>query len=200
MSKPTRIIFAIGIILIAGGTFFFVQRAEAPTTPGDGSAGLANPASVNCVQNLHGTLQIADEAGGQVGYCHLPDGRVCEEWSLMRGGCTAPGGTSTATTSQALIGHWRSTEDTSYSLEIAQGGTATERYDGQPAATATSSWQLFTSENPDPTFSGQMQTGVVYLTLADSSGQRHFAIVELSSSTLDMLYLDRGGTLSFTRM
>ena len=55
------------------------------------SAGIANPASTNCV-TLGGTLEIKDDAasGGEVGYCHLKDGRVCEEWSLFRGGCTAP--------------------------------------------------------------------------------------------------------------
>ena len=55
------------------------------------TAGIANPASTNCI-TLGGTLDIVDDAqsGGQVGYCHLKDGRVCEEWSLMRGGCTAP--------------------------------------------------------------------------------------------------------------
>lgn len=52
-------------------------------------AAIANPASANCVR-LGGTLEIVNETNGQVGYCHLKDGRVCEEWSLMRGGCTFP--------------------------------------------------------------------------------------------------------------
>ena len=54
------------------------------------SAQIANPASVNCVDKLGGTLDIVNEVNGQVGYCHLKDGRVCEEWSLMRGGCMMP--------------------------------------------------------------------------------------------------------------
>lgn len=44
---------------------------------------IANPASVHC-EKLGGTLEIRTEAGGQVGYCKLPDGRICEEWALMR--------------------------------------------------------------------------------------------------------------------
>ncbi|MBI2611031.1 DUF333 domain-containing protein [Candidatus Kaiserbacteria bacterium] len=52
--------------------------------------GIANPASTNCV-NLGGTLEIVDEAEGQIGLCHMPDGRVCEEWALFRDGtCTIP--------------------------------------------------------------------------------------------------------------
>ena len=46
-------------------------------------AGLANPASVHCGK-VGGRLELRDEAGGAVGYCHLPDGRVVEEWTLFR--------------------------------------------------------------------------------------------------------------------
>ena len=45
--------------------------------------GLANPASVHCVEK-GGKLEIRKEADGQTGYCHLPDGRVVEEWALFR--------------------------------------------------------------------------------------------------------------------
>lgn len=50
---------------------------------------LANPASVFCEEN-GGTLEIRDEAEGQVGYCVFPDGSECEEWAYYRGEC-APG-------------------------------------------------------------------------------------------------------------
>lgn len=52
----------------------------------NGKASLANPASVNCV-DLGGTLEIKDKTDGQVGYCTLPGGKVCEEWALFRGEC-----------------------------------------------------------------------------------------------------------------
>jgi putative hemolysin len=45
--------------------------------------GKPNPASVYCVE-LGGTLEIRDGDRGAVGYCHLPDGRVVEEWELFR--------------------------------------------------------------------------------------------------------------------
>ena len=44
---------------------------------------VANPASEHCVK-IGGRLKIRNEASGQVGYCHLPDGRVVEEWALFR--------------------------------------------------------------------------------------------------------------------
>ena len=47
------------------------------------AVGMANPASQYC-EKMGGELEIRDEQGGQVGYCHLPDGRVVEEWALYR--------------------------------------------------------------------------------------------------------------------
>lgn len=45
--------------------------------------GMPNPASVYC-QEQGGRLEIRSGAGGQSGYCHLPDGRVVEEWEFYR--------------------------------------------------------------------------------------------------------------------
>ncbi|NUF13860.1 I78 family peptidase inhibitor, partial [Acinetobacter oleivorans] len=42
-----------------------------------------NPASQYCVEQ-GGKLEIRNEANGQVGYCHLPNGQVVEEWKLFR--------------------------------------------------------------------------------------------------------------------
>lgn len=51
--------------------------------PDETGPGLANPASVHCVEQ-GGELEIVDEPAGQVGYCSLPDGRRIEEWELYR--------------------------------------------------------------------------------------------------------------------
>lgn len=53
---------------------------EAPTTD---ATGMPNPASVYC-EEQGGTLEIVDEAAGQVGYCNLPDGTRIEEWEYYR--------------------------------------------------------------------------------------------------------------------
>jgi putative hemolysin len=47
------------------------------------SAGLANPASEFCVAQ-GGEVEIVSEAGGEVGYCNLPDGTRVEEWEYFR--------------------------------------------------------------------------------------------------------------------
>ncbi|TCB53491.1 I78 family peptidase inhibitor [Acinetobacter terrestris] len=45
--------------------------------------GAANPASEYCMQQ-GGKLEIKNEANGQVGYCHLENGQVIEEWKFFR--------------------------------------------------------------------------------------------------------------------
>ncbi|MGE4322864.1 MAG: DUF333 domain-containing protein [Sphingobium sp.] len=55
--------------------------------------GMPNPASVHC-QDQGGKLEIRTGPDGQTGYCHLPDGRVIEEWELYRSqGSVRPAGT-----------------------------------------------------------------------------------------------------------
>jgi putative hemolysin/predicted metal-dependent phosphoesterase TrpH len=57
----------------------------------DKKTGIANPASVNCI-NKGGTLSIQKSAdGGEYGICTFEDNRQCEEWALFRGECPAGG-------------------------------------------------------------------------------------------------------------
>jgi len=61
--------------------------AAQPTEP---APGMANPASVFCVDQ-GGKVDIRTESGGEVGYCLFDDGSECEEWAYYRGQC-GPGG------------------------------------------------------------------------------------------------------------
>ena len=51
-----------------------------------GRVNIANPASVNCVNN-GGKLKILENEKGQYGVCVLPDGKECEEWAYYRKEC-----------------------------------------------------------------------------------------------------------------
>lgn len=65
--------------------------AQSPTVGGP-KVGIANPASVACVE-AGGRLEIRTGSDGQSGWCHLPDGRICEEWALFRDKrCVTPPG------------------------------------------------------------------------------------------------------------
>ncbi len=52
----------------------------------EGGAGVANPASENCVKKGY-SLEIQSNASGQFGVCVFPDGTQCEEWALFKGEC-----------------------------------------------------------------------------------------------------------------
>lgn len=72
---------AIALTTVASfGLLACGSDAETPdTTP----PGLANPASVFCVEQ-GGAVEILSEADGEVGYCILPDGTRVEEWEYFR--------------------------------------------------------------------------------------------------------------------
>lgn len=88
------------IVLFAGAWYFtstHTQKKAAET-----NAALANPATTYCV-NLGGQVSLVEENGGQVGYCHLSDGRVCEEWALFNSKtCSAPGAAVSASSTIPL--------------------------------------------------------------------------------------------------
>lgn len=89
MTTKTIAWIVIAIAVLAG-VLYYVQTNQAAPAPDQEKVGIANPASTNCVE-LGGTLEIVDQADGQIGLCHMPDGRVCEEWALFRDGtCTVP--------------------------------------------------------------------------------------------------------------
>ena len=69
------------LLLATAGLAACGSDAEPTGTTSD--VGLANPASVFCVEQ-GGTVEIVDEADGQVGYCNLPDGTRVEEWEYFR--------------------------------------------------------------------------------------------------------------------
>lgn len=68
------------VLMVAG--LMMAGCVTEPDTPPQ-RIGMPNPASVYCGEQ-GGWLEIRDEAEGQSGYCHLPDGRVIEEWTFYR--------------------------------------------------------------------------------------------------------------------
>jgi putative hemolysin len=61
----------------------FAMSACTPDPVAPTAVGLANPASVYCAE-LGGTSTSRTTPEGKVADCHLPDGRVIEEWALFR--------------------------------------------------------------------------------------------------------------------
>ena len=77
--------------------------------------GMTNPASQYCVDQ-GGKLEIRNEGHGQVGYCHLANGSVFEEWALFRSSQS----TCSAEDAQRLVGQAKLSEDQIKALSKAQ--------------------------------------------------------------------------------
>jgi uncharacterized protein len=79
--RRRRILLPVTTALMVAG----ISACGSDAEPSDTTAAteLANPASVFCVDQ-GGTVEIVDEADGQVGYCNLPDGTRIDEWEYFR--------------------------------------------------------------------------------------------------------------------
>ncbi len=90
------VVFMVGVLFLSACAPQGAGVQAKPTdTAQDKSAGLANPASVNCVDKGN-RLEIRTAAdGSQAGVCIFPDGSECDEWAYYRGECgpgTQPAG------------------------------------------------------------------------------------------------------------
>ncbi|MFA7309798.1 MAG: DUF333 domain-containing protein [Candidatus Paceibacterota bacterium] len=95
MNKTSWIVLVVILGLGVFGAYWYENEIKGSPTPWSSSTntpsgtsestGIANPASTNCI-TLGGSLEIVESADGQIGLCHLKDGRVCEEWALFRDG------------------------------------------------------------------------------------------------------------------
>ena len=98
MTTPKSIFFILGLCIIAGIFIAGCTQQALITTPTvtitsmktvpPTSAGMANPASVNCGK-IGGTMEIKKNAdGSEYGMCTFQNGTTCEEWALIRNeGC-----------------------------------------------------------------------------------------------------------------
>ena len=69
MERAVKSLIAAALLIVAAGA----PQAWA----------MGNPASAYCV-SIGGRLEMRHGPQGATGFCHLPDGRVIEEWELFR--------------------------------------------------------------------------------------------------------------------
>jgi putative hemolysin len=83
------------LMLVAASTLASCSPASDREADASGTrASIANPASVSCGKQ-GGKSETREGQHGQYSMCHLPDGRVREEWALFRDSeCSDPGKTA----------------------------------------------------------------------------------------------------------
>ena len=72
------------LLLAAAGALAACAGSKKPAGPDEAPIGMANPASVFCEQQGGRLEPKKDAQDNEYALCHLPDGRVIEEWEYFR--------------------------------------------------------------------------------------------------------------------
>ncbi|MBP6888925.1 MAG: hypothetical protein KBC21_04490 [Candidatus Pacebacteria bacterium] len=100
--------------------------------------------------------------------------------------------------SNQIVGLWQSSDDAKFKREFLSNGTSVDYYDGTVSSKDT--WKAFTSEHPVATYS-PLEPNTPYLQmLTDDNVALTFTVTKLTPEVLELVYLDRGGMLSFTKV
>lgn len=95
-----------------------------------------------------------------------------------------------------VVGNWKSNEDAKYEISFAADNTFTELYNG--AKTDSGTWHILTDLGTDSGKYGTLGLSGTFLKLDRTDGPYFYKILS-ATSTLDLIYLDHGNTLSFSR-
>ena len=112
-------------------------------------------------------------------------------------------GIDTAPASGAsIVGTWQNTTDAKFTRTIYENGGYLDTYQGQPQATSNGPWSTFTSATAPKDFPYTLEKGATYLQLGGTSTDTtlYFKVSHVSTTTLQLIYLNRGGALNFTRV
>lgn len=108
--------------------------------------------------------------------------------------------TDAATAMSRIVGMWQSTDDPKFSREIRNDGVVIDTYAGETDGDSDGLWMVFTRDIPDPAFPGIIEDGA-YLSMGMSETEKlYFKILRVDTQSLELLFLDRGNVLSFTRI
>jgi hypothetical protein len=106
-----------------------------------------------------------------------------------------------ASLKELLAGTWQSASDPRFIRELDANGQAIDRYEGEDRDALAGSWTIFLGSAPPAKFAGRtLDAKSVYLELDQEGDTLLFALVHLSRSDLQMVYLERGNTLVFLRL
>src|SRR3989344_8149457 len=102
---------------------------------------------------------------------------------------------------ESMLGKWQSVDDAKYVREFKEKDAVVDWYDGKTVSTGL--WVVFTKEKAPKVFPYTMDTSSVYLQLTMTGSQAdtlNFKISKMTLEELQLVYLDRGGVLTFKRV
>lgn len=98
-----------------------------------------------------------------------------------------------------IIGVWESTDDANFVRVFEENGTVTDTYEGDSEATSIGQWTILTDLSEEPP-NIPSEEGMVYLKILFEEEAFYFIISEVDETSLQLIYLDRGGALNFERI
>ncbi len=98
---------------------------------------------------------------------------------------------------RSLEGSWQNDEDYRFRLEFASNGIVVDRYVGDTLITKVGTWGVFTADMAEDA-SSDLVPGLVYLLMTIDGNARYFR-VSLAEGALDLVYLEGGSRLHFTK-
>lgn len=97
----------------------------------------------------------------------------------------------------AVVGLWRSVDDPKFTREFLANGTVVDAYEGYPEATISGTWFVFTDATaPDNLFFEPKGT---YIQIIAGGEPYTFGLAGITENELQLVYMELGGVLSFTR-
>jgi len=102
-----------------------------------------------------------------------------------------------STVKGSIVGSWQSNEDSKSVREFKADGTVEERYDGE-VISSSGVWSAFADASIDPNV--PVIEGATYLKIEDGGEVYYYSVASISADQLALIYLDRGGALTYTRI
>jgi hypothetical protein len=98
---------------------------------------------------------------------------------------------------ESIVGKWQSTQDPKSVREFKEGDKVVEWYDNETVSQGL--FVAFTKKNA-PEVPYPLEDNAVYLQLTETGSQAdtmYFKVVKLTPEELELVYMDRGGTLTY---
>lgn len=106
--------------------------------------------------------------------------------------------------SESIVGVWKSTQDSKFTREFTNAGVIIDYYEGKAVTTGT--WVAFTNQKPLKV-SFPLEKEAVYIQMTTVGNQAgipdsvlNFKLTKLTPESLELIYMDRGGINTFTRI
>ena len=100
----------------------------------------------------------------------------------------------------SLIGVWQSEGDVNFVREFRADGTIVDEYGGPEHAEVSGTWSEFSAEKPVGGVNFPLEEGAIYIRATFDGELYNYRVVSVTDTALELIYMDRGGVLSFTKV